>query len=578
MASRLAAILAADVVGFSTLMKDDELGTLAALSTLRAKVVDPAIAERGGRVVKLMGDGALIEFSSISKAVEAALAIQEQLGGARETMRLRIGINLGDVILDGDDIYGTGVNMAVRLEELAEPGGICVSSVVRDSLSSCLREQFRDAGEQTLKGLGPMRVWRWPCADTLSMTGASAPDAEKPSIAVLPFVNVSNDREQEYLADGITEDLITALGRCRWLFVIARSSAFSYKGQTRSAPEICSELGVRYLLEGSVRRSGDRVRITASLCDGRNGARLWGERYDRDLHDVFDLQDEITSVIAGTIEPELETIDRLARVHAQRRDITAWDSYQRGLWHLYRFTADDLQQAAAHFEDAIARDGDFSQAHARLAYVAIQLGWYGPREERAARAAEAVRRATMAVQLDGRDPSARLSLGRGLALSGQMEAGIEELRRAVALDPSFAQAHFALAQALTGIDAHQEALHGIETAIRLSPRDPHMWTFLHIRAIAHYIADDLNHAEADEQAALREPNVTFYPYTLLVAIYGRAGKKLEAQRAITQLDRLRPDFTCAEAVDEWYFGDHAMMTPRFLEQFAADLRKAGLPG
>ncbi|MCL5779041.1 tetratricopeptide repeat protein [Limibaculum sp. FT325] len=576
MPRRLAAILAADVVGFSSLMKADETGTMEALRALRSDVFDPAIAKHGGRVVKLMGDGALAEFPAISRAVEAALGIQQRLAAADGALRLRIGITLGDVILDGDDIYGTGVNVAVRLEKLAEPGGICISSVVQDSIGR-LAAEFVDAGEHAVKGLGSMRLWRWPGKASGQGGAARRSSPDKPSIAVLPFANVSGDPEQEYFADGITEDLITALGRCRWLFVIARSSAFAYKGKSIDVRQIARELGVRYILEGSVRRSGGRFRVTASLSDGSDGNRLWGERYDREIGDVFALQDEIASVIAGTIEPELESIERRPAVDGPRCDATAWDCYQRALWHLYRFSADELERAKALFEAAIARGPNFSQAYARLAYVEIQLGWYGPRTDRAARALNAIRLATKAVEIDPGDPSARLSLGRGLMLSGEMDSGIDELRAAVALDPSFAQAHFALAQALTGVDRHEEALHEIEAAIRLSPRDPHMWTFLHVRAIAHYIAGDLERADRDERAALRQPNVTFYPYTLLVAICGRAGDAERARSAIVQLRHLRPGFTCAEAIEEWHFGAHPLMTRRFLAQFATDLRSAGLP-
>jgi tetratricopeptide (TPR) repeat protein len=259
-------------------------------------------------------------------------------------------------------------------------------------------------------------------------------------------------------------------------------------------------------------------------------------------------------------------------------DLNAWDCYQRGLWHLYRFTTEELETSKTLFERAIALDPNFSQAYARLAYVFIQFGWYGPREERTGRVNRAAMLARQAVELDRRDPAARLSLGRALALSGAMDSGVEELRAAVALDPSFAQAHFALAQALCGLDRHEEAMREINMAIQLSPRDPHMWTFLHVRAIARYIANDLEQAEADERAALRQPNVTFYPYTVLVAILGRKGNTEKAKTAVAELLRLRPGFTCEGAVREWYFGDHPFATRRFLEQFAADVRSSGLPG
>jgi TolB-like protein/Flp pilus assembly protein TadD len=503
--------------------------------------------------------------------MQTALA---QQGGP---IRLRIGINLGDVIVEGDDIYGDGVNIAARLESSAEAGGICLSDDAYRQVRGKTKATFRDAGLQRLKNIAePVQIYRWsPGGEAPARTGPMA--MEKPSIAVLPFANLSGDPEQEYFADGITEDLITALGRCRWLLVIARNSTFAYKGKAKDIRRVSQELGVRYVVEGSVRKSGNRIRVTSQVVDGRDGTRLWGERYDRELDDVFALQEEITEMVAGTIAPELEAFERSAVRARANVDLSAWDCYQRGQWHLYRFSAEELQTAKVSFERAVALDPGFSQAYARLAYVQIQLGWYGSRGERAARVEQAVDLAKRAVEIDGRDPSARLSLGRALFLSGEMESGIEELRAAVALDPSFAQAHFALAQALTGVDRHEEALREIDMAIQLSPRDPHMWTFLHIRAIAHYIAGDLDRAKADEHAALRQPNVTFYPYTLLVAAYGRAGNTVEAREAVAALRRLRPGFTCAEAISEWHFGDHAVMTRRFLDQFVDDIRKAGLP-
>jgi tetratricopeptide (TPR) repeat protein len=304
---------------------------------------------------------------------------------------------------------------------------------------------------------------------------------------------------------------------------------------------------------------------------------LWGERYDRELEDIFELQDQITAAIAGTIEPELEAIEEMAARGRPTHDLNAWDCYQRGLWHLYHFTVQELATAQNLFERALALDASFSQAYARLAYVLIQLGWYGPREERTERVRSAASLARQAVELDRSDPAARLSLGRALTLAGAVESGVEELRTAVMLDPSFAQAHFALAQALCSLDQHEEAMREINMAIKLSPRDPHMWTFLHIRALAHYIADNLDQAEADERAALRQPNVTFYPYAVLVAVLGRKGNAEKAKNAVAELLQMRPGFTCEIAINEWYFGDHPFATRRFLDQFAIDVRNSGLP-
>ncbi len=587
MERRLAAIMVTDVVGYSRLIRSDEEGTLAALKALRADLIDPNIAEYHGRVVKLMGDGMLAEFASavdaVRAAVEAQRAVAERNADLPEDKRIafRVGINLGDVVVDGDDIHGDGVNVAARLEGLAEAGGICISGGVHDQVRDRIDVPFEDMGEQTFKNIDrPVRVWQWSVDGAVAVLKSETeplPPPDKPSIAVLPFDNMSDDAEQGYFADGITEDIITALARCRWLRVVARNSTFAYKGKSADVRRIADELSVRYVLEGSVRRSSDRVRVTAQLIDGRDGKHLWAERYDRDLKEIFALQDEITAVIVGTIEPELEMLEEIAIRGRPTVDLSAWDCYLRGLWHLYRFTTEELETAKTLFERAIALDPSFAQAYARLAYVHIQLGWYGPREDRAERVKDATSLASQAIELDSRDPAARLSFGRALTLSGAVESGVEELRAAVALDPSFAQAHFALGQALCYLERHDEAIREIDEALRLSPRDPHLWAFLNVRAIAHYIANDLEQAEADERAALRQPNATFWPYLILVAILGRQGKRAEALVAMAELRRLRPGFLHADAISELYFGDHPFMTQRFIDQFAADVRNAGLP-
>ncbi len=581
---RLAAIMSADVAGYSRLMGKDEAGTLSALKALRKDVFAPLVTAHKGRVVKLMGDGALVEFPSVVDAVDCAIAVQRALAdrAANEAIRLRIGINLGDIIIEGSDIYGDGVNVAARIQEVAEPGGVALSAAAHDQVAGKVEAAFEDAGEHELKNIDkPVRVYRWTDAATdpiPSTAGAESalPLPYKPSIAVLPFTNMSGDPDQEYFSDGITEDIITALARCRWLRVVARNSTFAYKDKSADVRRIADELSVRYVLEGSVRRSSDRVRVTAQLIDGRDGKHLWAERYDRDLKEIFALQDEITAVIVGTIEPELEMLEGAALRGRPIVDLSAWDCYQRGLWHLYRFTTEELETAKTLFERAIELDPCFAQAYARLAYVQIQLGWYGPRADRAERVKDATSLASQAIELDNRDAAARLSLGRALTLSGAAESGVEELRTAVALDPSFSQAHFALGQALCFLERHDEAIRELDEAIRLSPRDPHLWTFLNVRAIAHYIANDLEQAEADGRAALRQSNATFWPYFLLVAILGRQDKTAEAKEAIEGLRRLRPGFTYADAIGEWYFGDHPFMTQRFIDQFAADVRNAGL--
>ncbi|MDJ0896564.1 MAG: adenylate/guanylate cyclase domain-containing protein [Alphaproteobacteria bacterium] len=591
MERRLAAILAADIVGFSRLMERDEVGTLAALKAHRRELIDPATAEHHGRLVKVVGDGLLVEFASVVNAVECAMAIQQGLVRRNEgqdpdsRIEFRIGIHLGDVMVEEDDLYGDGVNVAARLEALAAPGGVCLSQQALDQVETKLDLQCEDLGHRQVKNIArPVHAWSWSPPGprqqsrgqvATNPTPSNSPD--RPSIAVLPFENMSLDPAQEYFSDGITEDIITMLARCRWLDVIARNSTFAYKGKSADVRRIAGELGAKYILEGSVRRSGDRVRISAQLVDGGSGTHLWNERYDRNLNDIFELQDEIAGVIAGTLEPELTLIENAALRGRSVNDLNAWDCYQRGLWHLYRFTADELGKAMEMFKRAIALDPDFAQAHARLAYAHIQQGWYGPWEDRSEHLQEAIACADQSVKLDDKEPATRLSLGRALVLAGSRDRGIAQLRVAVELDPSFAQAHFALGQALCFSERHEEALKEINEALRLSPRDPHLWTFLNARALSHYFAGDLERAEADERAALREPNVTHYPALILVALLGRQGRAAEAGEAITDLHSLRPGFTCADARREWFFGDRPYVREHLIERFLRDVRAAGLP-
>ncbi len=312
---RLAAVLAADVVGYSRLMGADEAGTLAALKLHREKVFDPAVAEHRGRVVKLIGDGTLVEFASVVDAVRCALAIQRAINTQPEgsAIRLRIGINLGDIIIDGDDIYGDGVNVAARLEPLAEPGGVCVSAIVYESVGNRVDVDFRDGGDVAVKNIArPIRIWKWhPDAEVViaqaaAKLSASAPEEpEPPSIAVLPFDNMSGDPAQEYFSDGITEDIITDLSKVGGLLVIARNSSFAYKGKSPDIRTVGRELGVKSVLEGSIRRAGNKVRITAQLINAANGAHVWAERYDRDLTDIFEVQDEVTRHIVGALKVKL---------------------------------------------------------------------------------------------------------------------------------------------------------------------------------------------------------------------------------------------------------------------------------
>ena len=389
MERRLAAILAADVVGYSRLMGEDEAGTLERLKSLRRELVQPGITERKGRIVKLMGDGLLAEFPSVVEAVQCAADIQRSMIGREADLpnerriKLRIGVNLGDIIVEGSDIYGEGVNVAVRLEALADPGGICISGKVYEEVRNKLPTAFEDLGEQEVKNIAePVRVYRWTDAADQEPGGAGAeaalPLPDKPSIAVLPFENMSGDPEQEYLADGICEDLITALSKIRWFFVIARNSTFTYKGQAVEVTQVARELGVRYVIEGSVRKAGNRVRITAQLIDATTGRHVWAERYDRDLADIFELQDEMTQTIVAAVEPELGAAERERALSKPPENLDAWETCQRGLWHLWRFDREDNAKAPSLLQRAQELDPGFAAAYAHEAYshfVNVIMGW-----------------------------------------------------------------------------------------------------------------------------------------------------------------------------------------------------------
>ena len=351
---RLTAILAADVAGYSRLMGADEEGTLAALKTLRREVADPKIKEHRGRIVNTTGDGLLSEFASVVDAVRCAVEVQREMAArnagvqAERRIDFRIGINLGDIIIDENDIFGDGVNVAARLEALAEPGGICVSRVVRDQVRDKLAIPFEDMGEQQVKNIArPVRAYRVLLAERadrpsiLSETAAPRALPDRPSIAVLPFNNVSGDPEQEYFVDGITEDIITALSKWRWFLVIARNSTFAYKGKSVDLKEVGRDLGVRYVLEGSMRRAGQRVRISSQLIDTATGTHLWAERYDRDLTDIFAVQDDITSRVAAAIEPALSRAESQRVIAKRPEHMGAWDYCQRGFWHVHKGTRTD---------------------------------------------------------------------------------------------------------------------------------------------------------------------------------------------------------------------------------------------
>jgi adenylate cyclase len=582
---RLAAILAADVVSYSRLMEADEAGTLGALKALRRELIDARMATYRGRVVKLMGDGMLAEFPSVVDALACAIDVQEAVArrnvGVPDDRRItfRVGINLGDVMVEEDDLYGDGVNVAARLEQLAEPGGIAISGTVHEHVEGKLDARFADAGEQRIKNIArPVHVFRWsPVAEAAAALAAvsGAPELmvqKRPSIAVLPFDNLSGDPGQAYLADGIAEDVISLLSRVRWLLVIARNSTFTYKGRAVDVQEVAEELGVRYVLEGSVRSAGKRIRVSAQLIEASSRSHLWAQRYDRELEDLFALQDEITEAIVGALEPALGAAERERARQKPPHNLDAWSCYQRGLWQVYRYQRADVLEALRLFDRAIDLDPNFGSAYAGKSFchfINVFLDYTADREFELDRAHRAAMRS---VALDERDPLAHWTLGRALLVMREHDEAIAEFETAIDLSPSFAQAHFGLGWALAYSHRPEEALSEIDKAYRLSPRDPLLFGIATSRAIALMILERYAEAVQWARIALRQPNSHFRVHAVLAAALGHIGRIDEAKHVVDELLRLRPDYSRVLVERTMPFKRR-----EDLDHFIEGLRKAGLP-
>ncbi len=586
MQRRLTTILATDVVGYSRLMAADEAGTLAALKTHRRELVAPKTNEYGGRTVKLMGDGTLMEFASVVDAVRFAVDVQRTMvvrnAAVPENRRIiyRMGINIGDIIVDGDDIYGDGVNVAARLEALSEPGGICVSRTVFNHVQGKVDTAFEDLGAREVKNIPkPVQVYRVLLEDIAD----ARPDFEarsealalpdKPSIAVLPFENMSGDPEQEYLADGISEDLITALSKIRWFFVIARGSTFTYKNRAVDVTQVAKDLGVRYVLEGSVRKGGNRVRITAQLIDATTGQHVWAERYDRELADIFALQDEMAQTIVALVEPELGAVERERAHRKPPENLDAWETYQRGLWLMWTFLEDDNAEARRLFRRAHELDPGFAAAYAHEAYahfITVVMGWADTPDEALATGLMA---ANMALALDDKDPVAYFALGRVTMMRGEHDAAIAALETTLALNPSFAQAYHGLGFALALAGRLEEAVEMFDKAERLSPFDPLLWAFTITHGLACILARDNKTALQLARQTLQIPRASgYWPHAVLAAALAHLGQMDEARAAVTEALEAKPDLSLT-------YLEKTLPTkePDGLEPYLDGLRKAGLP-
>jgi len=579
---RLAAILSADVVGYSRLMGLDEAGTLARLNALRRELIDPAIAAHAGRIVKLMGDGALVEFASVVDAVTCAIEIQRQLperdsGGGDKAIQFRIGINVGDIIIEGDDILGDGVNIAARIESIADPGGISISEDAWRQVQGKVAAKFVDIGEQSLKNIArPVRVYRLALGQQGAAAAAAGPEPrpaldlpDKPSIAVLAFNNMSGDPEQEYFSDGISEDIITDLSKLSGLHVIARNSTFTYKGRPVDVKQVGRELGVRYVLEGSVRKAGNRVRVTGQLIDATNGAHVWADRFDRDLTDIFAVQDELTREIIAALTVKLtpEQKGRLGR-HSNV-DPEAYNLFLRGREQAWLTTKAGNIEARKLLGSALAISPHFAAAHAFVGFTYVTdyvNGWVDHAEE-SLKTGLAI--AERAVAMDEEEPHARYVLAVALGFSRQTERALVEARRSVALEPNFARGHHTIARLSTLNGDPAGAISVLETYMRLDPLYPDL--ALHFLAEARVSLGQFDEALSLLKRRLeRNPN-SETSLVLLASCYGNLGRYEEARATWAEVKRIAPDFSIERQRRVLPFKN-----PEEFERRIEGLRKAGI--
>ena len=540
---RLAAILAADVAGYSRLIEADEEGMLGRLKALRANIIDPKIAGHKGRIVKTTGDGMLVEFASVVDAVRCASELQVAMAESNAPLpqdhriEFRIGIHQGDIVVEDGDIFGDGVNIAARLEGLAEPGGICVSARVREDATGRLDLAFEDIGEQSLKNITrPVRVFRVAMGRKLVPEPPLAlPD--KPSIVVLPFANLSGDPEQEYFADGMVEEIITALSRIRWLFVIARKSSFTYKGQSVDVRQVGRELGVRYILEGSVRKGGNRVRITAQLIDAASGAHLWADRFDGSLERVFEFQDQVAVSVAGIIEPTLQAAEIRRVAERPTNDLTAYDFYLRALPHASFFFAKDRNaQALDLLGRAIERDPGYGPALAAAAWCHAQLDVNGWADDREANRLKGIDLARRALQVAPDDPEVVGPAAFVLGWYGQdIDAAVGLIDRCLDLNPSSARSWYWSAVLRLFVGTPDLAIEHFETSMRLNPRDRFGAPLSGIGG-ALLFSRRFEEAAAKLRASLEQHPTFALTYRFLAACYAHMGRLQEAREVV---DRLR---------------------------------------
>jgi adenylate cyclase len=586
---RLAAIVSADVVGYSRLMGRDEVATLASLRTHRTELIDPLIETHGGRVVKTMGDGLLLEFPSAVNATQCAIEVQRAMLGRNADIAderhiaFRIGINLGEIIFDPDgDIHGDGVNVAARLEALANPGGICLSDKIHAEIHGRIDQTFTDGGEQAMKNIAqPVRVWHWSPYGAMTTRGdqnEAVTEPAKPvqneirSVAILPFENKSGDPEQDYFADGIAEDIITDLSKFDWLTVIARDSSFAYRGMAADLRSVARELSARYILQGSVRKSGKRVRITAQLVDAEDGGNIWTERYDREMEDIFDLQDEMTQSICGAIAPELEFLEVRNALGKRPAILTAWDYVVRARSRGRSLDVESLRKARELAEHALELQPGYGEALTVVATVHALIASMGLSDSPKHDAEQAVRFASEALKENPRIIQALCARGMGEAVLGKLDLAVVSLRLAVANNPNYAFSRRNLARMLCYRGDYDEALREAELALTLAPRDMYLSYTEFTLAFCHFAIGDIALA-LDWATKVVHSYPTFTPcYLILAAAAAELARDDVAKQAVENFLEARPGATVTSVMDQF-----PATGTSFAERYRAGLTKAGLP-
>jgi adenylate cyclase len=575
MQRKLAAIFAADVVGYSRLVTEDEAGTLDALRARRKNVLEPLVSRHRGRIFKLMGDGVFVEFASAVSAVECAVELQKGMAESNAgdspglLLQLRVGINLGEVVVEDGDLYGDGVNLAMRLQELAEPGGICVSAKVHAEVARKLDLAYEDLGERMLKNIAePVRVFRIGAARAAGRAQSAAPSLPaKPSIVVLPFVNMSGDADQEFFADGLTEDILTELSRFRDLFVISRNSSFKYKGKAVNVQQVAKELGVQYVVEGSVRKAGNRVRVTAQLIDAETDRHVWAERYDRQLDDIFAIQDEVTSAIAATLPGRVEAATRDRAVHKPTANMAAYECVLAGKTLHHRSNRADNAEALRLLERAIEIDPKFAHAHAWRACVLGQAWVHGWRTDREATWNEVVGELQIALALDDNDSDVHRILAAVNVASDDLDKAMYHQERALSLNPNDDLIVVQQGEILTWLGQPEEGVEWIAKAMRLNPYHPQrFWSHLGrayfgarrygeaIEAFKHITAPDHLHHGA------------------LAACHAYLGNEAAARSHVREAQKLQPEFRVETYLTTLHYGQESDR-----EHLRQGLLKAGLP-